>query len=202
MAIPWLKVINSVLGVTDVVRMVRGGRADEDEPQQLAMPRLEQRLAGVVVSALKETFDRDRVRMDLEQQRADAERQRADEERLRAERAMRLELLRQAGDHEIGRQRLIAGLSLVSVMAALAVAMRAGGSGGYRIALGLGAVLLIGALGSAVTAQGAVGNALGRGDDRALPGEITDSAAGKASVWLVVSGLALIVLATIAGSGL
>lgn len=196
MAIPWLKVINGVLGVTDMVRMVRGGRSEEDESQQLAMPRLEQRLAGVVVSALKETFDRDRTRMDLEQQRADEERQRLDDERLRAERALRLELLRQSGDHEIGRQRLIAGLSLVGVLAVLAIAARSGG-GGFRIMLGLGAVLLIGALGAAITAQGAVGAALGKGDDRAMPSEITGSSAGKASVWLVVSGLALLMLSVL-----
>jgi hypothetical protein len=196
MAIPWLKVINGVLGVTDVVRTMRGQASADSE--QLASPRLEQRLAGVVVSALKETFDRDRVRMDLEQQRLDEERQRLDAERLRAERAMRLELLRQAGDHEIGRQRLIAGLSLVGVLTAVAVAaFQAAGATGFRVMLGLGAIMLIGALGAAVTAQGAVGDALGRGDDRALPGEITDSGAGKASVWLVIGGLAFIVLAVI-----
>jgi hypothetical protein len=196
MAIPWLKVINGVLGVTDVVRVMRG-QTDDTESEQMASPRFEQRLAGVVVSALKETFDRDSARMQLEQQRLDEERHRLDEERLRAERALRLELLRQAGDHEIGRQRLVAGLSLVGVLAALAVAARSDGGTAVRMALGLGAVLMIGALGASVTAQGEVGRALGRGDDRALPGEITDSSAGKASMWLVMSGLVLIVVSTL-----
>jgi hypothetical protein len=197
MAIPWLKVINGVLGVTDVVRVMRG-QNDAPQSEEIASPRFEQRLAGVVVSALKETFDRDSARMQLEQQRLDEERQRLEDERLRAERAMRLELLRQAGDHEIGRQRLVAGLSLVGLLAALAVvAVRSGPGMGFRVAVALGAVMLIGALAAAVTAQGDVAQALGRGDDRALPGEIVDSSAGKASLWLVVAGLALLVLSAL-----
>ena len=50
---------------------------------------LEARLAGVVVAALKEAFDRDTQRLELEREQLDAERQ-------RAERALRLELRRQA----------------------------------------------------------------------------------------------------------
>ena len=65
---------------------------------------LEARMAGVVVAALKEAFDRDSRRLELEREQLAAERQ-------RAERALQLELQRQAGDREIGRLRLLAGVA-------------------------------------------------------------------------------------------
>src|SRR5688572_21052158 len=103
MPLPWLRLIDGVIGATDIVRWVRG-RSGEDAvaPAQHA---LNSRLAGVVVSALREAFDRDHQRLEIE-------RQRLDEERRRAERAMRLELLRQAGDREIGRLRLVAAVAV------------------------------------------------------------------------------------------
>ena len=56
---------------------------------------LEARLTGVMVSALKEAFDRDAARLDLE-------RAALDDQRRRAEEALRLELVRQ-------RPRLVFG---------------------------------------------------------------------------------------------
>ena len=53
------------------------------------------------MSALKEAFDRDHQRLELE-------RQRLEEERDRAERLLRLEWLRQAGEREIARLRVLA----------------------------------------------------------------------------------------------
>src|SRR6185436_9870926 len=90
-----------------------GRRPDAEDDRALAVdggsPRalgnLEARLAGVVVAALKEAFDRDNRRLDLEREQAQAE-------RLRAERALRLELARQAVDREIGRLRLTAGVAV------------------------------------------------------------------------------------------
>ena len=66
---------------------------------------LENRLTNVVVAALKEAFDRDHARLELE-------RAQVDEERRRAEVSLRLELRRQAVDREIARHRLLAGLSM------------------------------------------------------------------------------------------
>jgi len=51
-------------------------------------------------------------------------------QRSRAERLLRLELLRQAGDREIGRLRLIAAVAVVSWLATLFVAARLIGAGG------------------------------------------------------------------------
>src|SRR5438105_14037716 len=71
---------------------------------------IETRLTNVVVAALKEAFDRDHTRLELE-------RARLEEERRRAEEALRLELRRQAVDHDVTRLRLIAGAALVAWMA-------------------------------------------------------------------------------------
>ena len=61
MALPWLRIIDAALGVTDLMRGRRGrGFAADEESQQLApgaaIGGLETRLAGVVVAALKEAL--------------------------------------------------------------------------------------------------------------------------------------------------
>src|SRR5499426_2648020 len=109
MAVPWLRILDVVIGVTDLARSRRMGRPQSDDRAllpggggPLALGNLEARLAGVVVAALKEAFDRDTRRLELERAQIDAERE-------RAERALRLELRRQTGDREIGRLRFLAG---------------------------------------------------------------------------------------------
>src|SRR2546430_13789583 len=59
---------------------------------------IEARLTNVVVAALKEAFDRDHARLELE-------RAQIEEQRRRAEEALRLELRRQVLDRELGRLR-------------------------------------------------------------------------------------------------
>src|SRR5438552_7815140 len=127
MPLPWLRIIGGVLGATDLVRWVKG----QPPPETRVAGSLETRLAGVVVSALKEAFDRDHQRLELE-------RQRLDEERERADRLLRLEWLRQAGEREIGRLRLLAAVGLASWLGTLFLAGRltAGGPFG-RVMLGL-----------------------------------------------------------------
>ena len=103
---------------------------------------LEQRLAGVVVAALKEAFDRDRARMDLERETLEAE-------RARAERALQAELLRHAADRALGQLRMLAifgGLVLLvsAVLAAWITGMRTGGA---VVVLSLGWAAAIAALG-------------------------------------------------------
>src|SRR5215471_12951720 len=115
MAFPWLRVLDALIGVTDIARSRRIGRLrDENESRQLEarVPvgptgGLETRLAGVVVAALKEAFERDRHRLDLERERMEAE-------QLRAERALRLEIARQSADREIGRLRFIGGIAVAT----------------------------------------------------------------------------------------
>jgi hypothetical protein len=132
------KILDTVGGLVQVgVGMRRPG-----EPGGPIPGALEQRLAGVVVAALKEAFDRDRVRMDLERETLESE-------RARAELALQAELRRQAADRALSQLRLLAifaGLVLLvsGVLAAWIPAMRAGAA---VAALATGWLLAIAALG-------------------------------------------------------
>src|SRR3954471_11142623 len=121
MPVPWLRIIDTVLGVTDLAR-TRAPRSQSAATEQLApgsraLGHLETRLAGVVVAALKEAFDRDTRRLELEREQGGCQ-------SMRAERALRLELLRQAGEREIGRLRLVAGVAVASWLGTLFFATR------------------------------------------------------------------------------
>src|SRR2546421_12851415 len=123
MAVPWLRLLDMLIGGPDLARGGRSTRTPaEAESQQLAagsraFGHLETRLAGVVVAALKEAFDRDTRRLELEREQVEAE-------RARAERALRLELLRQAGEREIGRLRLVAAIAVASWLGTLLLSTR------------------------------------------------------------------------------
>ena len=87
----------------------------------------------MVVAALKEAFDRDRARMDLERSQMEAERARAEE-------ALRAELRRQAAERALGQLRLIAvmAFALLMVSAALGVWMPGMQTLAPRILMGSG----------------------------------------------------------------
>lgn len=127
-------------------RLARAGSAREGESSGVAQipgaGALETRLAGVLVAALKEAFDRDKTRMELERDTVEAERS-------RAERALQAELRRQAADRSLTQLRLIAIFGGCLLLASLALAafvpgMRAGNA---AIALALGWAAGLGALG-------------------------------------------------------
>ena len=152
MAVPWLRLIDAVLGVSDVVRLVKG-RGPE-----------------------------------LERQQIEAERQ-------RAERAVRLELLRQAGDREIGRMRLVAGVALAGWLATLLLVSTLLSSVGGRIAIGAGWVLLLLSIALAFAEQSRLSHALAAADDRLSVETVTASSIGGVlAPWLVVAGLAVVAL--------
>jgi hypothetical protein len=136
---------------------------------------IESRLTNVVVAALKEAFDRDHARLELE-------RAQIEEQRRRAEEALRLELRRQTVDREIGRLRLLAGTALVGWIASIAVLFVHQAGVPSRVVLGVGWLLLLAALGTAFNAQGRV-NAE-RIDTR------EDADAGALPLWLLIAGLA------------
>src|SRR3954453_12278294 len=151
MPVPWLQLIDAALGVANFARG-RTAPPATDEQQQLETAArqpggLGARMAGVVVAALKEAFDRDSRRLELEREQLAAERQ-------RAERAMRLELPRQAADHEIGRLRLLAGVAFAAWIGPLAFSARliAGGIGA-RVSLGVGWLFLLGTIAASFVAQ-------------------------------------------------
>ena len=192
MGLPWLRVLDTLLGMTDLARSFKI-RALTDEQQQLEAAgrggtALETRLAGVVVAALKEAFDRDTRRLELEREQAAMERE-------RAERALRLELRRQAGDREIGRLRLLAGGAIASWLGTLFFSARlVGGPVAARALLGGGWVLLLAAVAVSFAAQARVAAALDTTtDDRA----IASGVGGVLAVWLIVAGLALVGVAVL-----
>ena len=196
MSIPWLRLLDVLIGVTDIARRTPT-RASADEPGRRALGHrafghLEARLAGIVVAALKEVFDRDSRRLELECEQMEAERH-------RAERALKLERLRQAGDREIGRLRLVAGVAVASWIATLFLSIRLLVPNlGARLALGGGWTLVLAALASAFVAQSHVADALGRMDEASGHREApVSSVAGKLSPWLVVIGLALVGIAAL-----
>jgi hypothetical protein len=196
MALPWLRILDAVIGVTDLARSRRIRQMSDDqrqlEPANRALGGFETRLTGVVVAALKEAFDRDARRLELERQQLQAERQRAD-------RVLRLELLRQAGDREISRLRLIAGIGVASWIGTLLFAARLAAMGAAsRVVLGLGWVLLFAGTAASLGAQSQVGRALQRldmqrlDDDRTMAADFAlTGAAGSLAPWLILAGLAV-----------
>ena len=190
MAFPWLRIIDAVVDLAKIVRKPAPAAADSD---LLAMSpgagALEKTLTGLLVAALKEAFNRDHQRLELERERLDAERQ-------RAELALRAELVRQAADREIGRLRLLGALAVGSWLGTLLFSARLVSEGmAARVSLGVGWLLLLAALAAAFVAQSQVAAALGPFDDRhpAVP-SVT---AGAIAPWLIIAGLAVITFAVL-----
>jgi hypothetical protein len=199
MPMPWLRILDVVIGVTDLARSRRIGRPQETADDQAlaasannprALGHLETRLAGVVVAALKEAFDRDNRRLDLEREQAEAE-------RVRAARLLRLELVRQAVDREIARLRLTAGVAVATWLGTLFFSARVlGGGVAVRVVMGLGWALLLAALAASFAGQSSLTRVAARVDpdrDDALP----TSPAGGLAAWLIVLGLALVAVAVL-----
>jgi hypothetical protein len=196
MPVPWLQLIDAALGVANFARGHKGPSPPDPPPQGLesagpATGGLEARLAGVVVAALKEAFDRDSRRLELEREQLAAERQ-------RAERALRLELQRQAADHEIGRQRLLAAVAVTVWIGTLVLSTRliAGGVGA-RVSLGLGWLFLLGAIAASFVAQSraaAVVEVPVTADD---PQGNASGSSASGSLWLLLCGLVLVGVAAL-----
>jgi len=194
MPLPWIGILDTAIGMANMALARRAkNRADSDDTRQLvaggANPgvpaTLETHLAGVVVAALKEVFERDTRRLDLEREQAEAERARAD-------RALRLELLRQAGDREIGRLRLMAAAALVSWLGTMVLAPRlVGGSVAGRVALGSGWFFLLAALASAFVGLSRVSRALADADPGRDPA-LRLGPAGALAACFIIAGLGLL----------
>lgn len=203
MPVPWLRILDAVIGVTDLARSrrIRQLNPVPDDPQQQlevagrgvgGLGGFEARLAGVVVAALKEAFDRDTRRLELERSQLEAERE-------RAERTLRLELLRQSGEREIGRLRLLAGVAGASWIATL-VLFVSGRIAGLpaRTALGGGWLLLLAAIATSFVAQARVAAVLDRASDESKSADaLASGIAGALPLWLIVLGLGLIGLAVV-----
>jgi hypothetical protein len=184
----WMRVIDAVSGIAQVsgkLRQKAGGDPSSPAPQEPGAPgTLEARMAGVVVAALKEAFDRDRARMDLERAQVESERRRAEE-------ALNAELRRQSVERALAQLRTIALMAIAAwmlsaVLAAWLPGMRAGVA---RALLGTGWALAFVTIGCAFAAS----QQASTWTTGPAPGaEAPRSAAASAAPWALLLGLAAI----------
>lgn len=187
----WLKVFDAVSTVAQMTGRFRKG--DAIEPSPLGAPgQLEARLAGVVVAALKEAFDRDRVRMDLERAQLDAERQRAEE-------ALRAELRRHAADRAVGRLRLVAVMAITIwvVSAALGAWLPGMRAGAAWWLLAAGWLCVLGTLGGAFAGWQRVERWSSSSVSATTP--LDPGAGERMASWLLLGALALTAAALLSG---
>jgi hypothetical protein len=186
----WLRAFDAVSNLVQLTGRLRKGGQGADQggtPAAAGGPlaQLETRLAGVVVAALKEAFDRDRARMDLEREHLEAERRRAEE-------ALRAELRRHAADRALGQVRLVAMMAMAVWMlsAALGVWLPGMRAGAARALLGSGWACAIAALGCAFAGWQRVSS---WGATDTLSGESTPGPglAERLSPWLLLAAVAL-----------
>ena len=183
MAVPWLRLLDAIIGVTDLARSrrIRSVASPAESPATPEAGRsggLEMRLAGVVVAALKEAFERDSRRIEFEREQLEAERR-------RAERALQLDMLRQAADREIAHLRLLAGVDLIAWLGSLILATRGAAGVAAKVVLACGWLLLLAALAAAFRGQSSVARSVE--SDHAPSG-----VPGAVALWLTVLGLALV----------
>ena len=190
-----IKAFDTVMALRDVARRVTGPSAPASNESGLMQSpagggigsQIEARLTNVVMAALKEAFDRDHARLELE-------RSQLDEQRRRAEDAMRQELRRQAADRELARLRLVAGTALIGWIASVSVfVVRVSAMPTYaRAIMVAGWLLLLAALATSFNAQSRAGEDIASGGDAraaARPGTV--------AVWLLTAGLAIAALSLV-----
>lgn len=116
--VTWLRALNAVGTVAEATRFFSGsGQASDQTPAPSEGPggSLETRLANVVVAALREAFDRDRARFDMERElHSAAEARRAQE--------LRFEWLRHLATQAMTQTRHLAMLSVVVWIASVIAA--------------------------------------------------------------------------------
>ena len=196
----WMKVLDTVSNLAELWSGFAGrsrsaAPSGPAEPTSMSAPfgsgpsesrglgPLETRLAGVVVAALKEAFDRDKARMDLERDTLEGERS-------RAERALAAELRRQAADRALAQLKLIAifaGLVLLvsGVLAAWIVGMR---NGAAAVLLTVGWTLAVAALGCVFAAWQQVSVWASQTD----PPPAGTSTLASVAPWLLLGSLAAV----------
>jgi hypothetical protein len=178
----WMRVLETVNGLARMGGKLRSMTLDPGMAgTQGAAGALETRLAGVVVAALKEAFDRDRARMDLERAQIDAEQRRAEE-------ALAAELRRQTAERLLGQLRMLAIMAIGTWMlsAALAVWLPGMRAGLPRGLLGVGWAFAFGALGCTFAGS----QRISAWTAAALYGTPPSSAAAAIAPWLLLLALA------------
>jgi hypothetical protein len=182
------KILKTVDGVMTVVDSLKGSKAETppdvasgESPAQGFAGALEARLANVLVAALKEAFDRDHARLEME-------RTQLEEQRRHAETMLRMEARRQAIDRESSRLRLLGiGALAAWIFSVLLLVFRAAPVSGAAQAVTAGGwLLLLGAIAVAFHAQSRIA-----AQDPASEQPVESGAEGGAALWLLLAGLAL-----------
>jgi len=109
------KVFDTFKSVLDVTKQEPKEPPKSDAPPTSApsfADQVEMRLTNVVISALKEAFNRDEARLELE-------RAHLEEQRRRAEETLRREVRKQAADREINRLRLLGVAGMIGWIASM-----------------------------------------------------------------------------------
>jgi hypothetical protein len=195
MAIGWLRVAEVVGGLVELSSRFRRPPPGDDLAAGgagRAGGTLETRLAGVLVAALKEAFDRDSTRMELERSQVESERR-------RAELALRAELHRQAAERALAHLRLVAivAVAAFALSAALAVWLPGMRAAAPRALLGAGWAASFAALGCAfagwrtiLSSSVAVATESPAGGSTMM--ERREPTTAAAAPWLLITALALI----------
>jgi hypothetical protein len=189
----WMRVIDTVGGLAEMTGRFRTRPSADTSLARTGegvVGGLETRLAGVVVAALKEAFDRDRARMDLERAQIESERQRIEE-------ALSAELRRQAAERGLWQLRLIGIMAITGWMlsAALAVWLPGMRETLPRSLLGGGWLLAFGALGCAFAGSQAIFASTGSASAAATP----STGAASAAPWVLLAALVAIASSLLAG---
>jgi hypothetical protein len=175
------KVFEAVMSVVGGRKEARAETPAPEDGRPLAQTfanQVETRLTNIVVAALKEAFDRDHQRLELE-------RARLDEERRFAEERARMEAWRRAVDREIGRLRVLTGAGVLGWITSVALLIvRADNmyAPARAVLLG-GSGLLLLSLAAAFTAQATIGTL------RETDGSLRTKAA-TASLSFLIAGMA------------
>lgn len=186
---PWLRALSAVGTVAEATRLFRTARGPArtaDTPAAPDASDLERGLANVVVAALREAFDRDRARFELERDEREAV-------RAQAEQALHADRRRQAGIQDIGQVRLLAVMSVtVWVASAAATGFLAPVPISAKWLLGSGWTALSVALAAAFVAYRHLATWLAReADDMGTSSLPPGIAAHTALPWLVLAGFVL-----------
>jgi hypothetical protein len=191
MPFAWLRAVDLTFRIVELVRRQKRARATEEIARgSETFDPSDTSIAGVVDSAVKQALRRDARRMELERERVEAERQ-------RAERAATMEAIRQAGDRELGRLRLLTAVAVASWIGTLLAAVRlASGAVGARVAMGGAWMLLLAAIVVSFAAQARVTDLLARSDEGgSVKPTAMRSMLGQIATALLVAGLAMAGLA-------
>jgi len=180
----WAAVIDTAGTLARAARRMGKGAIDSLATDQPSRPSaLEAGLSGVLVAALKEAFDRDSTRMEMERSQLEAEHRRAEE-------LLRAELRRQAADRMLGQLRLVAVIAVATwaLSAVLGVFLPGMREGVPRLLLGAGWLFALGALASSFAGWQHVSL---RSADTSSAAAVLEHASTMYAPWLLITALAL-----------